>query len=157
MTTTQTTSTASAGLPRAATIQAPWSAWAVPPARGDTGTLPWGRLRRVIEHIQANLDKDLTLAELASLVYMSPYHFARLFKRSTGEPPHRFVIRQRIARASAILATPESSIAQISRMVGFRTPSHFTTVFRRTLGVTPGAYRAAALQANRSNEEGGGR
>jgi len=153
MTTTHTTSTASAGLPRAATIQAPSSAWAVP-ARGDTGTLPSGRLRRVIEHIQANLDKDLTLAELASLVYMSPYHFARLFKRSTGEPPHRFVIRQRIARASAILATPEPSIAQISRMVGFRTPSHFTTVFHRVTGITPRGYQRY-VRADRPRREGG--
>ncbi len=64
--------------------------WAVS-ARADIGTLPGCRLRRVIEHIQQNLDKDLTLAELAAVVYMSPYHFARLFKRTTGMPPHRFV------------------------------------------------------------------
>ena len=126
------------------------------PTHCGIGALPSSRLRRVTEYIQQNLDKDLRLAELAALVYMSPYHFARLFKGSTGVPPHRFVVRQRIARASAFLATQGLSVAQISRMVGFRTPSHFTTVFRRALGVTPGAYRAAALQANRSNEEGGG-
>jgi AraC family transcriptional regulator len=125
-------------------------------ARGDIGSLPSCRLRRVTEYVQQNLDKDLTLAELAGVVFMSPFHFARLFKCSTGVPPHRFVVRQRITRARACLATEGQSIAQISRMVGYRTPSHFTTVFRRTLGVTPGAYRAAALQANRSNGEGGG-
>lgn len=126
-------------------------------ARGDTGSLPSCRLRRVTEYVQQNLDKDLTLAELAAVVYMSPFHFARLFKCSTGVPPHRFVVRQRLTRARTCLAMEGQSIAQISRMVGYRTPSHFTTVFRRTLGVTPGAYRAAALQANRSNGEGGGR
>ena len=86
---------------------------------------------------------------------MSRYHFARLFKDSTGVPPHRFVVRQRIARARGVLATPELSIAQISRLVGFRTPSHFTTVFRQVLGITPGAYRTAALQEDRPGREGG--
>ena len=126
-------------------------------ARGDIGSLPSCRLRRVTDYVQQNLDKDLTLAELAAVLYMSPFHFARLFKCSTGVPPHRFVVRQRITRARTCLAMEGQSIAQISRMVGYRTPSHFTTVFRRALGVTPGAYRAAALQANRSNEEGGGK
>jgi AraC family transcriptional regulator len=98
-------------------------------------------VRQVIEHIEQNLDKELRLTELAALVGMSPYHFAHLFKRRTGVPPHRFVVRQRIARASEFLARPELSIAQIARLVGFRTPSHFTTVFRRVTGVTPGRYR----------------
>src|SRR5438093_3458614 len=143
MTTTQTTSAGSAGPMRAATVEAASAGWAVP-ARGDVGSLPACRLRRVTEYIQQNLDKDLTLAELAAVVYMSPYHFARLFKSSTGIPPHRFVVRQRIAQARAWLARPELSIAQISRLVGFRTPSHFTTVFRRLSGVTPRRYRLTA-------------
>ncbi len=69
----------------------------------DSHALPGSRLRRVTEYIQQNLDKDLTLAELADVVYMSPYHFARLFKGRTGVPPHRFVVRQRIARARGLL------------------------------------------------------
>src|SRR5437899_3731565 len=148
MTTTQTTSAGSAGPMRAATVEAASAGWAVP-ARGDVGTLHSCRLRRVTEYIQQNLDKDLTLAELAAVVYMSPYHFARLFKGSTGVPPHRFVVRQRIARASAFLATQELSIAQISRLVGFRTPSHFTTVFRRVTGITPRGYRTGHLREDR--------
>jgi AraC-like DNA-binding protein len=154
MTTTETTSAGSAVLMSAATVEAPSSGWAVP-VRGDIGTLPWGRLRRVTEYIQQNLDKDLTLAELAALLYMSPYHFARLFKCSTGVPPHRFVVRQRIARARAFLATREPSIAQISQMVGFRTPSHFTTVFRRVTGITPRGYRTECLREDRPGREGG--
>jgi AraC family transcriptional regulator len=121
----------------------------------DGHALPGCRLRRVAKYIQLNLDKDLTLAELAAVVYMSPYHFARLFKGSTGVPPHRFVVRQRIARARGVLARPELSIAEISRLVGFRTPSHFTTVFRRVVGITPGTYRTAALQEDRHGREGG--
>jgi AraC-like DNA-binding protein len=93
-----------------------------PLPRGDVRALPARRLRRVTEYIRQNLDKGLSLGELAAVVCMSPYHFARLFKYSTGVPPHRFVVRQRIAQARAWLARPELSIAQISRLVGFRTP-----------------------------------
>ncbi len=126
-----------------------------PETSSDGHALPGSRLRRVAHYIQQNLDKDLPLAELAAVVYMSPYHFARLFKCSTGEPPHRFVVRQRITHAQSCLTAEGLSIAQVARMAGFRTPSHFTTVFRRVLGVTPGAYRAAASRENRPNGVGG--
>ena len=120
-----------------------------------TSALPSCRLRRVTEYIQQNLDRDLRLAELAALVYMSPYHFARLFKCSTGVPPYRFVVRRRIARAREFLATRELSIAQISQMVGFRTPSHFTTVFRRVTGITPRSYRTGHFREDRPGGTGG--
>ncbi len=107
------------------------------------GDLPACRLRRVTQYIQDNLDGELRLAELSAQVHMSPYHFARLFKRSTGTPPHRFVLRRRIDRATALLATGELSICEIARVVGFQTPSHFTTVFRRITGITPSVYRTA--------------
>jgi AraC family transcriptional regulator len=119
-----------------------------------SGGLPGCRVRQVTEFIEKNLDKDLPLAELAAVVYMSPFHFARLFKRSTGVPPHRFVVRQRIARAGDLLVRQSPSIAQVSRQVGFRTPSHFTTVFRHAVSITPGAYRTAALREDRSDGEG---
>jgi len=61
----------------------------------------------------------------------------------------------RITRARCVLATPEQSIAEISRLVGFRTPSHFTTVLRNVLGGTPEAHRAAAVQEARPRHEGG--
>jgi AraC-like DNA-binding protein len=115
----------------------------------DMVALPACRLRRVTEYIQHNLEKGLTLEELAAVVYMSPFHFARLFKGSTGVPPHRFVVRQRIARARACLERRELSIAQISRLVGFRTASHFTTVFHRLAGVTPRRYRMATRREDR--------
>ena len=118
-------------------------------------TLPGSRLRRVTEHIQAHLDQDLTLAQLGAVVYMSRYHFARLFQHSTGLPPQRFVVRQRIDRAVRLLAPPALSIAHISQVVGFRTPSHFSTAFRRIIGVTPSAYRHVA--ACRLSDGGGGR
>ena len=127
-----------------------------PGTRADGQTLPGSRLRRVTEYIREHLDQHLTLAQLGAVVCMSPYHFARLFQHSTGLPPHRFVVRARIDHAaSLLLAAPEPSIARISQTVGFRTPSHFATVFRHVLGITPGAYRTAALQEDRPGREGG--
>jgi AraC family transcriptional regulator len=117
--------------------------------------LPLWRVRRVTDHIEQNLDKQLPLTELAAVVYTSRFHFARLFRCSTGEPPHRFVIRRRIARASEFLARSELTIAEISRRVGFRTPSHFTTTFRRVSGVTPSGYRIEHARAPRPHDNGG--
>ena len=120
-----------------------------------TSTLPLSRLRRVTDYIREHLDQHLTLAQLGAVVFMSPYHFARIFQHSTGVPPHRFVVRARIDHAADLLAAPELTIAQISRVVGFRTPSHFATVFHRIMGVTPSAYRAQHRYTSRMEREGG--
>jgi AraC family transcriptional regulator len=105
--------------------------------------LPGATLRRVLEHIDANRHRVPSLAELSAIGHMSAFHFARLFKRSTGRSPHRFVVERRIDYAKELLATEGASIAAVARAAGFRTPSHFTTVFRRTTGVTPSTYRSA--------------
>src|SRR5258705_7989838 len=117
--------------------------------------LPARRVRRVTEHIEQTLDKPLPLTELAAAVYTSRFHFARLFRRSTGHPPHRFVIRQRIARACEFLARSELTIAEISRRGGFRTPSHFTTVFRRVSRGTPSGHRIEHAREARPHDDGG--
>ena len=119
--------------------------------------LPTWRVRRVTNHIEQNLDRPLPLAELAGVVNMTRFHFARLFRCSTGYPPHRFVLRQRVARACELLARSELTIAEISQRVGFRTPSHFTTVFRRVSGVTPSGYRTAQACALRRHDDAGTR
>jgi len=142
MTTVDTASAASAPLAHTDPGET-FASGCPPPAEREVGTLPLSRLRRVTDYISAHLDQQLTLAELGSVACMSPYHFARLFQRSTGIPPHRFVLRARIDRAALLLVAEPLSIARISRVVGFRTPSHFTAVFRRITGVTPRAYRAA--------------
>jgi len=94
-------------------------------AKGVSSELPAYTLRRVTQYIQENLRRDLRLVELSALVHMSPYHFARLFKRSTGVPPHRFLVRRRIDEARALLAARTVPVAEVAQLVGFRTPSHF--------------------------------
>jgi len=121
-------------------------------ADGTSSDLPAYRLRRVTQYIQEHLQRELRLPELSALVHMSPYHFARLFKRSTGVPPHQFLLRHRIEEARGLLAAQRVPIAEIARSVGFRTPSHFTTTFRRVTGMTPSAYRSRGAEtAPRSN------
>jgi AraC-like DNA-binding protein len=153
MTTTQLASGGSSALLATVPDETHTSGWASP-VHGEIGTLPLSRLRRVTDYIREHLDQDLTLARLGAVVFMSPYHFARLFQRSTGMPPHRFVVRARIDHATTLLATPDLSIARISQVVGFRTPSHFSTVFRRLIGVTPREYRAVYLHASLLHREG---
>jgi AraC family transcriptional regulator len=106
------------------------------------GGLPESKVRRVIAFIENNLHRELRLEELAAVTHMSPYHFARLFKRATGISPHRFVVRRRIDAATALLTESTSSISSIARAVGFSTASHFATTVRRITGMTPSAYRA---------------
>ncbi|WP_406700008.1 AraC family transcriptional regulator [Singulisphaera sp. Ch08] len=99
--------------------------------------LPEDQLRRVTDHIESHLDGDLSLARLAALAGLSPYHFARRFRAATTTPPHQYVIRRRVERARQLLLAG-SDIAQAAASVGFSSQSHLHCHVRRLLGVTPG-------------------
>ena len=116
-------------------------------ARGSAAGLPGARLLRVTQYIDGNLRRALRLAELSSVVHMSPFHFARLFKERTSVSPHRYVIRRRIDHAMTLLTAGGPSVESIARTVGFRSAAHFTTTFRRVVGVTPSEYRRARSPA----------
>jgi AraC family transcriptional regulator len=103
--------------------------------------LPPARLRRVLSHIEAHLHQSMSLRDMAELVQMSPYHFGRLFKQSTGLSPHQYLLHQRVSRAKEMLLAETLSIAEISRRLGFASRAHFTTVFRNQVGITPRDYR----------------
>jgi AraC family transcriptional regulator len=103
--------------------------------------LSQSRLKQVIEYIRANIDRDLSLENLAELVQMSTFYFARLFKQSTGYTPHQYIIRCRIDRAEFLLRQGTLSIVEICQQVGFQSQSHFTQLFRKYKGITPKKYR----------------
>ena len=105
--------------------------------REREGGLPKHKLSQAIDYIQAYLEQDLSLNDLAALVQMSPHYFARLFKQSTGFPPHQYIIRCRVERAKQLLLQGELTIAQIAYAVGFAHQSHLNRHFKRWLGVTP--------------------
>lgn len=110
------------------------------------GGLSGWRLRRAQEFISENLEADLTLEEIAEAVGLSPFHFARAFKRSTGMTPQQYLWQQRIERARELLSDDELPIVEISARAGFKNQSHFTTLFRKFTAMTPKAYRDAVLR-----------
>jgi AraC family transcriptional regulator len=115
------------------------------PASADPhpgGVLPKHRLRAVLEYIHDHLDAELSLERLAAVAHVSPYHFARLFKHSTGLPPHQYVIGRRVERAKELLREPDRPpLAEVATEVGFADQSHFTRHFKRLVGVTPRRFR----------------
>lgn len=107
-------------------------------ARG--GLTVWQQ-RKVTDYIEANLDQEVRLTTLASLVGLSPYHFARAFKQSTGQPPLFYHSSRRIARAKALLAKPGASVTRVALELGFTETSSFSAAFRRNTGMTPRDFR----------------
>ena len=103
------------------------------------------RVRRAVELMHAHMDRELPLEELASAAYLSPFHFARLFKKVTGASPHAYLAALRIERAQTLLATTDASVTEIASRVGYSSPSHFTKAFRQSTGLTPRAFRAALV------------
>ena len=100
-------------------------------------------LKRVVDLIESALDEDLSLATLAAEAGMSPFYFARAFRQHFGEAPHQYLLRKRIERGKDMLLRTETSLVEIAFATGFSSQSHFTSTFKRFVGVTPGEYRRA--------------
>jgi AraC family transcriptional regulator len=111
-----------------------------PATRGSRG-LDSRRLQRVVEYIQANLVKEITVEELAAAASLSRFHFSRMFKASTGQSPSRFIGQQRLHLAKSLLAAGKS-IAGVAHVCRFSSESNFVRSFRRATGCTPGRYRS---------------
>jgi AraC family transcriptional regulator len=114
------------------------------PERGRDGTLPRGRLHAVVAYIEEHLDAGPTLEQLAAVARLSPYHFARQFKATTGLPPHQYVIARRVERAKQLLGEVDLSLAEVAAGAGFSDQNQFTQSFKRVVGVTPGQCRKSA-------------
>jgi AraC family transcriptional regulator len=111
------------------------------PGEERNGGLSKRALKSAIDYIGDNLQKDLILPEIAGAAHMSPYHFSRLFKESTGLTPHQYVIERRVQRAKELLSNTDLPIAEVAFLCGFAHQSHLNRHFKRLLGVNPKALR----------------
>lgn len=109
------------------------------------GGLASSTRRRVLEHVEANLDDAaLGLGALAAVANLSEFHFARMFRASLGCSVHEWITQRRLARAQALLALGRLPLADVAAACGYAGASHLSERFRARLGATPGQYRAAA-------------
>jgi AraC family transcriptional regulator len=115
------------------------------PARRTYEALPQAKLGAVIAYIEEHLDGALTLERMAAAAHLSPCHFARRFKATTGLPPHQYAIQRRVERAQQLLQQGRDlSLAAIATCTGFSDQSQFSHHFKRVVGVTPGQFRKLA-------------
>lgn len=105
------------------------------------GRLSDAQLIAVVGFIHDNLDGRITLDDLARVAHLSSFHFARLFRNSTGEPPHQYVIKARVERAKTLLRNRRLTLAQVAAAVGFANHAHLTRHFKRQVGATPSSFR----------------
>jgi AraC family transcriptional regulator len=104
------------------------------------GLASW-QCKAVCDYIEENLHQEISLAELAAIAHLSPYHFCRAFKETVGEPPHRYQMSRRIERAKTLLAKPSLSVSDVAATVGYGSLSRFSALFRQTTGHSPRDYR----------------
>jgi AraC family transcriptional regulator len=95
------------------------------------------QLQRSIDYIHTHLDQDLSLAEIADVINISPVYFSRLFKQAIGTSPHQYVIQQRVEQAKKMLSNTDLAISDIALQVGFSSQSHLAQQFKRVTGMTP--------------------
>ena len=111
------------------------------PASETTGRLGAWQLKRAISFLVDHLEADISLKDIATHVGLSPYHFNRSFKRTTGVSPHRYLTLRRIDRAKDLLEHSRLSVREIAERVGYLGPNQLARAFRKELRTTPSDYR----------------
>ena len=106
-----------------------------------TGILADWQVKRVRDYIAENLHRDISLADLATLIDLSAEHLCRAFRRTVGVPPHQWLLRCRIEKARTLLTRKDLSLTEVALEIGFSGQSSFGAAFRRATGTTPSAYR----------------
>jgi AraC family transcriptional regulator len=110
------------------------------------GTLNQWDLTRVLEYIDDNLMRGILLSDLSEIAHMPSFMFLRAFKRSTGIPPHRFVLMKRVSRARSLIKSTTLPLVEIAFLSGFSSQSHMTNVMRRMTGLSPMALRRSSAK-----------
>jgi len=99
------------------------------------------RINRVVEYIYKKIDQKITLEELASHAHLSISHFSQMFRKETGESPHRYLLLTRLHHARRLLKEGKLNLTEIALGCGFSGSSHFSTAFRKEFRVSPSEYR----------------
>ena len=108
------------------------------------GLAPW-QVRKVIAHIETNLDSAIRSEDLATIVRLNPCHFSRAFRNSFGESPLEYVIRRRMERAQDLMLSTNAPLSQIALDCGLADQAHFSRMFRRIVGESPRIWRRARI------------
>lgn len=103
-------------------------------------------LDAVYAQIEERLADDLSLAELAACIGLSPYHFGRAFRAATGLSPYQYVLERRLAHVRSRLEVGRENLADIAYAFGFSSQAHMTDVFKKRFGITPGRYRKDSMR-----------
>lgn len=109
------------------------------------GALDRAKLRMALSFMQDNISGNPTLLEIAEACGLSPYHFSRSFKISTGYSPFQWITQRKIALTKDLLKDTDLSVAEIARRYGFGSPSDFTRTFKKVAGTTPARFRGLAV------------
>jgi AraC-like DNA-binding protein len=113
-------------------------------SRSRSGLAPWQQ-RRATEYLADHLSAAVTLTDIAQTAGLSAFHFARMFKKSTGSPPHAYQRRLRCQKAKELLTLTDLGVGDIAAAVGYDTPQAFARMFRSEVGVSPSEYRRERL------------
>ena len=105
------------------------------------GGLTHNRARQVVEFVEENLGRAVTVRELADLAELSTYHFVRMFKKTLGLTPYQYLLERRVERAKELLRSKTTLLADVGLSVGFGNQSHFTSAFHRAVGTTPAEFQ----------------
>lgn len=111
------------------------------------GLAAW-QVRKVVSHIEANLDKPIMSSDLAALLSLSPCHFSRAFRNSLGDSPREYVIRRRIERAQGLMLSTDAPLSLIAAECGLD-QAHFSRLFRKIVGESPRTWRRARVSPDR--------
>jgi AraC family transcriptional regulator len=109
--------------------------------RASSHLLSPRRLRRVLDYVEAHLETEIALDDLARVAGASPYRFGQAFRRSVGATPYAYVLDQRVERAKRLLRETAEPVSEIAWACGFNSPTQFSTIFKRRTGVSPRRFR----------------
>ncbi len=105
---------------------------------------PKETVKKACAWLESNFESPYDLESLAAQMRVEKNYLLRVFKRETGQTPLAYFNRKRCERANVMLVQDQYSIAYIAACVGFKTPAHFTQVYKKMMGITPSAYRCAS-------------